>query len=56
MSSIEGISELQEQRRQFNPEIAKKLDEFIEKMKEFQEGRKFPFTFEVLDPSGNSFI
>jgi len=25
-------------------------------MREYQEGKKFPFTFILRDPSGNSFI
>ena len=56
LSTIEGISELQEKRRQFNPEDAAKIDAFLEKVAEYREGRKFPFTFEVTDPSGNSFV
>jgi len=56
MSAIDGISELQEQRRKYNPEIAQKIDEFLEKLKVYMEGKKFPFTFVVTDPSGNSYI
>ena len=54
--SIEGISALQEERRRFDPAIAAKLDEFIAKLTQYQEGKVLPFTFEVIDPSGNSFI
>jgi zinc finger protein len=54
--SIMGLSELQEERRRYNPEIAAKLDEFIQKLTDYQEGKVLPFTFEVIDPSGNSFI
>ena len=56
MSSIEGISELQEERRKFDPITAAKIDEFIAKMTQYMNGEVFPFTFEVYDPSGNSFI
>lgn len=56
LSTIEGISELQEERRKFNPQVAQQIDEFIEKLKALREGRNFPFNFEVIDPSGNSFI
>lgn len=53
--SIDGISELQEERRRYDPAIAAKLDEFIAKLTEYKDG-KHHFTFEVYDPSGNSFI
>ena len=56
LSTIEGISQHQEERRRFDPETAGKIDEFIDKVKEYREARKFPFTFEIVDPSGNSFI
>ena len=56
MSAIEGVSELQEERRKYSPEVAAQIDEFIEKLKALREGRNFPFTFEVEDPSGNSFV
>jgi len=54
--SIDGISELQEERRRYNPEIARQLDEFLAKLTQYREGKVLPFTFEVIDPSGNSFI
>jgi len=54
--SIEGISALQEERRRFDPVIAAKLDEFILKLADYQAGKVLPFTFELIDPSGNSFI
>ena len=56
MSAIEGVSELQEERRKYSPEVAAQIDEFIERLKALREGRNFPFTFEVEDPSGNSFV
>ena len=54
--SIMGLSELQEERRRFDPVTAGKLDEFIAKLQKYSEGSVLPFTFEVYDPSGNSFI
>jgi len=51
-----GLSELQEERRRFDPVTAGKLDEFIAKLQKYSEGSVLPFTFEVYDPSGNSFI
>ena len=54
--SIDGISELQEERRRYDPAIAAKLDEFIQKLVWYKEGKVLPFTFELIDPSGNSFI
>jgi len=54
--SIMGLSELQEERRRFDPVTAGKLDEFIAKLQQYSEGLVLPFTFEVNDPSGNSFI
>lgn len=56
MKSIEGISDLQEQRRKFDPVTAAKIDEFIATLTKYMNGEVLPFTFEVTDPSGNSFI
>jgi len=56
LSTIEGITELQEERRKFDPATAEKIDQFIEKLKALREGRNFPFNFELIDPSGNSFV
>lgn len=56
MAAADGIAELQEQRRTYNPEIAQKLDEFLVKLRGFMEGKQFPFTFVLTDPSGNSYI
>lgn len=44
MKSVEGISALQEERRRFDPTVAAKLDEFIAKLTDYQEGRVLPFT------------
>lgn len=54
--TVEGLQDLQEERRKYDPATAGKIDEFIQKIVEYQEGRRFPFTFILEDPSGNSFI
>jgi zinc finger protein len=54
--TIEGLNDLQEERRKYDPATAAKIDEFIQKIQEFIDGRRFPFTFILEDPSGNSFI
>lgn len=36
--------------------MAAQIDTFIQKMQSFREGKNFPFNFEVIDPSGNSFV
>jgi zinc finger protein len=54
--SVEGLSDLQEERRRYDPAIAAKIDEFVAKLVQYQEGKVLPFTFELIDPSGNSFI
>ena len=56
LSTIEGISELQDERRKYSPQVAEQIDVFIGKMTNMREGRDFPFTLELTDPSGNSFI
>lgn len=38
------------------PEQAIKVALFIQKLTAFKEGEHLPFTFEIDDPSGNSFI
>jgi zinc finger protein len=54
--TIEGLNDLQEDRRKYDPATAAKIDEFIQRIQEFMDGRRFPFTFILEDPSGNSFI
>ena len=41
LSTIEGISELQEERRKYSPQVAEQIDAFIEKLKAMREGRDF---------------
>ena len=55
-NAIEGLSALQPERRKFDPATAAKIDEFIGKLIQYKDGKVFPFTFELIDPSGNSFI
>jgi hypothetical protein len=54
--TAEGLQDLQEERRKHDPATAAKIDDFIQRINEFVEGRRFPFTFILEDPSGNSFI
>lgn len=54
--TVEGLQEMQEDRRKYDPATAAKIDDFIQRIQEFIEGRRFPFTFILDDPSGNSFI
>lgn len=54
--TIDGLQDLQEERRKYDPATASKIDEFIQRIQEFIDGRRYPFTFILEDPSGNSFI
>lgn len=56
LRSIEGISELQEERRRFDPATAKRIDDFLEKLNDVKDGKVLPFQFTLSDPSGNSFV
>ncbi len=56
VKTIEGLSDLQEDRRKYDPQTAAKIDDFIQKIQEFVDGRRYPFTVIMEDPSGNSFI
>jgi hypothetical protein len=42
--------------QKIDPEGAEKVAKFIERAREFVEGRHFPFTVIVDDPAGNSFV
>lgn len=55
-TTIEGLSEMQEERRKYDPATADKIDEYIEDLKLYRDGKKMPFTFIIEDPSGNSFV
>ena len=39
-----------------DPATAAKIDEFIGTLRDYSDGKKFPFTFIMEDPSGNSFV
>lgn len=62
LNTIEGIlaraaADLEQDqplRRELQPEVAAKIDEFLYNLNELMQGR--PFTFVLDDPAGNSFI
>ena len=56
MSTIEGLQDMQEERRKYDPITARKIDEYCDSLREFAQGNKMPFTFILEDPSGNSFV
>lgn len=53
--AIGGLEQEQPIRKATNPEVASKVEEFIEKLKKLKEVET-PFTLIIDDPSGNSFI
>lgn len=55
-STIEGLQAVQEERRKVDPETAKKIDDYCDTLKEYSEGKRYPFKFIVEDPSGNSYV
>lgn len=52
--SYDELSYLQPERRVSDPVTAQKIDEFLERLNRLKQGE--PFTFELDDPSGNSYI
>jgi zinc finger protein len=56
MQAVEGLAELQPVRRIQDPDVAEKIDQFIEKLEKYARGDTLPFTVIVDDPSGNSFV
>ena len=56
VSTIEGLQDLQEQRRKVDPNTAEKIDEYCKKLQDFADGKIRPFTFIIDDPSGNSCV
>lgn len=54
--TIDGILDNQEERRKYDPATAAKIDEYIQKLQEYIDGKRFPFTLILEDPSGNSFV
>ena len=53
--SYEDLQALQPERRAQNPEVASKIDEFLQNLEVLFSGRR-PFTLVVDDPAGNSFV
>uniref|UniRef100_A0A673WWJ4 Zinc finger protein 259 n=1 Tax=Salmo trutta TaxID=8032 RepID=A0A673WWJ4_SALTR len=51
--AVEGLAQDQQLRNATAPEVAEKIDEFIDKLKNLKEGG---FTLVIDDPSGNSFV
>lgn len=54
-NTVTGLEMFQPQRRESEPEVAAKLDEFIARLKALKDLKK-PFAVELDDPSGNSFL
>eukprot|EP00128_Syssomonas_multiformis_P016265 Colp12_sorted_trinity150504_noHs@35326 len=52
---MEGLNQLQDDRRQVDPETASKIDAFIARIEDCRAGNT-PFTFILDDPSGNSHV
>ncbi|KAJ7426866.1 zinc finger protein ZPR1 [Willisornis vidua] len=53
--AVAGLEQDQPVRRATDEEVAKKIDEFIVKLRQLKEMNS-PFTFIIDDPSGNSFV
>ncbi|NXJ79269.1 ZPR1 protein, partial [Trogon melanurus] len=53
--AVAGLEQDQPVRRATDEEVARKIDEFIGKLKQLKEVHS-PFTFVLDDPSGNSFV
>lgn len=54
--AIEQLEESQVYRRPLDPQGAEAVDAFLVKLKDHREGRAFPFTIILDDPTGNSFL
>ncbi|KAI9923081.1 hypothetical protein PsorP6_000250 [Peronosclerospora sorghi] len=54
--AIEDLRENQEHRREINPEMTEKIDEFIAKLAMMSAGITLPFKIVLDDPSGNSHL
>ena len=55
-NSIDGLDMMQAERRKYDPMNALKIGQFINQLRSYKDGEVLPFTFEIIDPSGNSFI
>ncbi|NXD42660.1 ZPR1 protein, partial [Copsychus sechellarum] len=53
--AVAGLEQDQPARREMDKEVARKIDEFIGKLRQLKEVNS-PFTFILDDPSGNSFV
>ncbi|NXM09162.1 ZPR1 protein, partial [Tyrannus savana] len=53
--AVAGLEQDQPLRRATDQEVARKIDEFIVKLRQLKEGNS-PFTLIIDDPSGNSFV
>ncbi|XP_051788222.1 zinc finger protein ZPR1 isoform X2 [Erpetoichthys calabaricus] len=53
--AIAGLEQDQPLRKENDPEVALKIEEFIDKLKQLKDVEK-PFTLIIDDPSGNSFV
>lgn len=53
--AVAGLEQDQVVRRATHPEVAEKIDEFIQKLKKLKEVQE-EFTLVIEDPSGNSFV
>ena len=56
LNSIDGLEFMQAERKKFDAPTALKIGEFILKLRSHMAGETLPFTFELSDPSGNSFM
>ena len=54
--TIDDLSAEQEHRKEHSPEEYQKIQEFLEKVNLYAEGKQFPLTIKLRDPSGNSNI
>lgn len=54
--TIEDLASDQEDRQKNNLEDYNKIVQFLEKVKLYSEGKQFPVTIKLRDPSGNSTI
>lgn len=53
---MDELSLDQDKRKETDPEAYQKLEKFIDTLREFVKGEKFPATIKLRDPSGNSNI
>jgi C4-type Zn-finger protein len=56
LRAYEDLSETLKSKNELEEENIGKLKNFLEKLKIYSEGKHFPLTFKLRDPSGNSNI